>query len=407
MRKDFGSILQSFREASTIILYSGGFFVAKKIAWGTGAGLLFLLLMFWYRKPLVIPVSLFYDSGDPADAVVSRQALQSVVLAMEFFNSRSTSRFFVPFRETDLDLVASVERAVERSSAAVVGGINAPFALQLSGALKRHGLPFLSLSSAASLALPNDLVFRPRPGDGARELGIAARKMGISSYSVIVSGFDSSRVQEFIRGFEMQAGMPPRRTMVFSGDLNKHIEDFERIARGMDAILLVLPDWPAAVAIRELRLRLPHLPVFTSNWAISHRTHLLAGALGEGAITTSFTPEEWDQRENEFVRFVSDTYGADIPPLILAMGYDTVALLDEAVRRAGSAAPHAVARALEELEHVNTAGGTVPMNENGDMQRPASLFTLSAGGWIRISDPETVSLSSKPGIFGRLSREEL
>ena len=362
----------------------------------------FLLL----RKPITYPVALFYDEGDLAGAAISKQALQSVVLAIEFFNSRTSSYRFVPFKETDANVYESIEHAAATGSIAVIGGINAPFASLLADASRRHGMAFLSLASGPLLARSDDFIFRPRPRNGGRELGRAAKSVDISSYSVIVSGFASSNVQDFIRDFEAEAGVPPSRTMVFSGNLNKHIEDFERIAEGMDAILLVLPDWLAAVALRELHLRLPSLPVFASNWAVSHRTPLLAGALGEGAVTGSCTAKEWDDPKLEFIRFVEETYSPPIPPMILAIGYDTVAMLDEAIRRASSGDKRNIADALRGMESVNTVGGTIRIDKNGDMQHEEALFTLCSGRWVRVPSDDSAALrkifslppvSEKPG----------
>lgn len=363
--------------------------------------IIFIAGFLYARRPFTVPVTLFYDERDLAGAVVSKQALQSVVLAMEFFNSRSSEFRFLPFRETDQDIYESIEHAAARGSIAIVGGINAPFASLLADSSRRHGIPFLSLASGTSLARADDFVFRARPRSGGKELGLAAKHLGVSSYSVVVSGFAASHVQEFIRDFESQLGVPPRRTMVFSGNLNKHIEDFERIGKGVDAMLLVLPDWLAAVAMRELRLRLPGLPVFASNWAVSHRTHLLAGSLGEGVVTASFTHPGWDDPEHDFLRFVRDTYASPIPPLILAMGYDTVAMLDEAIRRAGSSDRRAIADALAELTTVHTTGGAIPVDENGDLQHAGAVFILHSGRWVRISDDDPDSLrraltSSRP-----------
>ena len=376
----------------------------KKSVWKiaiSAVTIIFIAGFLYARRPFTVPVTLFYDERDLAGAVVSKQALQSVVLAMEFFNSRSSEFRFLPFRETDQDIYESIEHAAARGSIAIVGGINAPFASLLADSSRRHGIPFLSLASGTSLARADDFVFRARPRSGGKELGLAAKHLGVSSYSVVVSGFAASHVQEFIRDFESQLGVPPRRTMVFSGNLNKHIEDFERIGKGVDAMLLVLPDWLAAVAMRELRLRLPGLPVFASNWAVSHRTHLLAGSLGEGVVTASFTHPGWDDPEHDFLRFVRDTYASPIPPLILAMGYDTVAMLDEAIRRAGSSDRRAIADALAELTTVHTTGGAIPVDENGDLQHAGAVFILHSGRWVRISDDDPDSLrraltSSRP-----------
>ena len=150
--------------------------------------LLFIAGFLYVRRPFTVPVTLFYDERDLAGAVVSKQALQSVVLAMEFFNSRSSEFRFLPFRETDQDIYESIEHAAARGSVAIVGGINAPFASLLADSSRRHGIPFLSLASGTSLARSDDFVFRARPRNGGKELGLAAKSMGVSSYSVIVSG---------------------------------------------------------------------------------------------------------------------------------------------------------------------------------------------------------------------------
>jgi len=381
----------------------------KKSVWKiaiSAVTIIFIAGFLYARRPFTVPVTLFYDERDLAGAVVSQQALQSVVLAMEFFNSRSSEYRFLPFRETDQDIYESIEHAAARGSVAIVGGINAPFASLLADSSRRHGIPFLSLASGTSLARADDFVFRARPRSGGKELGLAAKHLGVSSYSVVVSGFAASHVQEFIRDFESQLGVPPRRTMVFSGNLNKHIEDFERIGKGVDAMLLVLPDWLAAVAMRELRLRLPGLPVFASNWAVSHRTHLLAGSLGEGVVTASFTHPGWDDQEHDFLRFVEETYASPIPPLILAMGYDTVAMLDEAIRNAGSSDRRAIGDALAGLTSVRTTGGEIPVDENGDLQHAGAVFILRSGRWVRISDDDPDSLR-RALTSSRPRREEL
>ena len=381
----------------------------KKSVWKiaiSAVTIIFIAGFLYARRPFTVPVTLFYDERDLAGAVVSQQALQSVVLAMEFFNSRSSEFRFLPFRETDQDIYESIEHAAARGSVAIVGGINAPFASLLADSSRRHGIPFLSLASGTSLARADDFVFRARPRSGGKELGLAAKHLGVSSYSVVVSGFAASHVQEFIRDFESQLGVPPRRTMVFSGNLNKHIEDFERIGKGVDAMLLVLPDWLAAVAMRELRLRLPDLPVFASNWAVSHRTHLLAGSLGEGVVTASFTHPGWDDQEHDFLRFVEETYASPIPPLILAMGYDTVAMLDEAIRNAGSSDRRAIGDALAGLTSVRTTGGEIPVDENGDLQHAGAVFILRSGRWVRISDDDPDSLR-RALTSSRPRREEL
>lgn len=359
-------------------------------------------LILWRRAPVSVPVALLFDGQDTAGAVVSRQALQSVVLAMEYFNSRSSSRKFhlVFLRETDPS--SALRTAAEMKVSAVVGGISVPSPSILSQASNRFGTAVISLAPGSFLAKADDLVFRPRPGTGGRILGAEAKQRGMTSYSVIVSGFESGYTQEFIRDFEAGAGGPPRRTMVFSGDLNKQIEDFGRIASGMDAMLLVLPDWLASIALRELRLRTPGLAVYASNRAVSHRTPLLAGDIGEGLITSAVLPREWFLEGRGFPGFVADTYGEHIPAITLSIGYDAVAMLDAALDRAGTTDPGAVARALAELERVESSAGPAALGAGGDLSLPQGIFSLTKKGWIPVSRSSSPPPSSvTPGKASR------
>ena len=91
-------------------------------------------------------------------------------------------------------------------------------------------------------------------------------------------------------------------TTLLAGDLKKHMDEFDKISLRADAALLILPDWLAAVTVRELRLRRPAMPIYASDWAVSPRTTLLAGALGEGEgriqNTLGMTPAEYADNYN-------------------------------------------------------------------------------------------------------------
>lgn len=361
--------------------------MTKRWFFFSAALLCIISLFFWRRPPTVVSVALLFDGRDTTGAVVSRQALQSVVLAMEHFNSLSSSRKFQPVLLSETDPSSALKAAAKRNVSAVVGGITAPSPSLLSQASNRIGVPVISLAPGSFLAKADDLVFRPRPESGGRTLGAEAKRRGMTAYSAIVSGFESGYVQEFIRDFEAGAGTPPRRTMVFSGDLNKQIDDFGRIASGMDAMLLVLPDWLAAIALRELRLRTPGLAVFASNRAVSHRTPLLAGDPGEGLVTAAVLPREWFSGGSGFPGFVADTYGEHIPPITLSIGYDAVAMLDAALDRAGTTDPGAVARALSEMERIDSSAGPAALDAGGDLSLPQGTFSLTKEGWIPVTRP--------------------
>ena len=174
--------------------------------------------------------------------------------------------------------------------------------------------------------------------------------------------------------------------MVFGGDLEKQIAHFDRIVSGMDAMLLALPDWPATIAFREIRLRAPGIPVFASNRVISHRSPLLASGETGNFYTSAVVPEESFMGREGFYRFVADTYGDHIPPCILAIGFDGVAMLSAALSRTKTPDRHLIAEALVKLDSVDSSTGPVRMDQRGDLAVKNRVMALAPGGWAPLEE---------------------
>lgn len=366
---------------------AGGEAVTGRRFFFFAALVLSISIILWRGRPAeTVKVGVLFDSGDTSEAVISRQALQSVILAMEYFNSRSPSLKMRPFPIYESN-PASAATYAPRDISALITGPGVAFSANLSKVSKKMGIPVISLAAGSLIPGKEDLVFRPRPGTGGFTLGVEAARRGIKNYSVIVSGFDSGYVQEFIRDFEAGLGAPPRRTMVFDGDLVKQIGHFDRIAMGMDAMLLALPDWPAVIAFRELRVRGMDIPVFASNRAISHRSALLAGGMGKDFYTAAVTPGEEFMSSKGFYRFVTDTYGNHIPSCILAMGYDGVAMLNAALAHTKAPDRNSVAGALAELNFVDSSTGSAAVDGRGDLKLKNSVLYLAGEGWVPFEEP--------------------
>lgn len=69
-----------------------------------------------------------------------------------------------------------------------------------------------------------------------------------------------------------------------------------------------------------------------------------------------------------------------------ALGYNCYFLIVDAIKRAGSAEPQAIAKALGETKGLPTALGTLSINKNHDAEMPwASLNTRTASVcmWVK------------------------
>ena len=96
------------------------------------------------------------------------------------------------------------------------------------------------------------------------------------------------------------------------------------------------------------------------------------------AMAGSYCADHWhadlpDPRSRDFVA----RYAADHPQYrsgLAALSYDTVHLLADAIRRAGSTAPEAIRNALAETQGFNGVTGTITFDENGDPEKPVVMI---------------------------------
>ncbi|HCL79112.1 MAG TPA: hypothetical protein DIC53_03995 [Synergistaceae bacterium] len=338
----------------------------------------FLAFAKWRNVPLVVPVALQGEKEDALGSLVYRQTMQSVVLAMEYFNLKSSRVRFapIPLREGQ-SLGSAINGADGQDFSAVVSGAYTASPSFLSALSTNARLPVISLAHGKEFASAGDLLFRPRPGSGGRALGQLAKRRGLKSYAMVYSWPGTVYTKEFLTDFEEGIGFRPLKLVILGRDLDGRQETLGRIGDDVEGVVMMLPDWFAAVALRELRSLYPFIPVYLSDLALSNRTPYLAGDAAQGVVMASFFPREYGSDHDRFLRFVEETYGAELPPAVLLTGYDTVSLLNEAVRRGGSSKSEDVARTLSEI----AAGGdeeSAVLDRNGDM-RPRTVFLSPSG----------------------------
>lgn len=338
----------------------------------------FLAFAKWRNVPLVVPVALQGEKEDALGSLVYRQTMQSVVLAMEYFNLKSSRVRFapIPLREGQ-SLGSAINGADGQDFSAVVSGAYTASPSFLSALSTNARLPVISLAHGKEFASAGDLLFRPRPGSGGRALGQLAKRRGLKSYAMVYSWPGTVYTKEFLTDFEEGIGFRPLKLVILGRDLDGRQETLGRIGDDVEGVVMMLPDWFAAVALRELRSLYPFIPVYLSDLALSNRTPYLAGDAAQGVVMASFFPREYGPDHERFLRFVEETYGAELPPAVLLTGYDTVSLLNEAVRRGGSSKSEDVARTLSEI----AAGGdeeSAVLDRNGDM-RPRTVFLSPSG----------------------------
>ncbi|MFW5636797.1 MAG: ABC transporter substrate-binding protein, partial [Thermodesulfobacteriota bacterium] len=96
------------------------------------------------------------------------------------------------------------------------------------------------------------------------------------------------------------------------------------------------------------------------------------------ALAGSYFADHWhvdlpDPRSKAFAARYEAGH-ARRPGSLAALSYDTVHLLADAIRRAGSAAPKAIRNALADTRDFKGITGTITFDENGDPEKPIVMI---------------------------------
>lgn len=104
-----------------------------------------------------------------------------------------------------------------------------------------------------------------------------------------------------------------------------------------------------------------------------------AEALNNTFITNHYSSGDPDQKIQDFVTAFKAKYSDKSPDAFNALGYDTAYFLVDAIKRAGSAEPDAIRKALEETDGLSLVSGTLTLDEVHDPIKSAAILEYVDG----------------------------
>ena len=249
------------------------------------------------------------------------------------------------------------QRVVEDTGIAAVIG-HSTSSISIPAATLYDSVGVLMLAPGATnpdlLKEGRDLVFRTIPSDeeAGRQLADLAgrqgfRRVGIfyreDSYGEGLAMHLKNRAVSLGMSIGEELAYRPQDDPVYQGVLRDWKES------RLDAIFLAATMPHGAYLIRQAREVGMRLPILGSDGLDSPELLEIAGDRAEGVIVFSvFHPENPDPRVVQFVKRIRERTG-ETPDVWAALGYDTVHLYAEAVRRAGSIVPADVAATLRNM----------------------------------------------------------
>lgn len=254
-------------------------------------------------------------------------------------------------------------------------------------------LPLLSVGSAAPMAKFSPYTFRMQlivnkalPA----VFTLLKEQKGAKTISVIYDTVNNYNVGEMesVKAGVGPAGLELKGVESFStGEQNFSLQ-LTRIAQSNPDLLYVAATTnEAALIINQARALGMKAQILGGAGLNDNRVFQLPGKAAHG-IMTFFPFDAKDTRPvvQNFVKLYADKYKKELPPAYVALGYDAIHLVVDAIKRAGSADREAFRKTLGETAGYEGANGKFRYSGSGDNleQRP-HIFAYGEKGFERIS----------------------
>lgn len=233
---------------------------------------------------------------------------------------------------------------------------------------QKSGIPTMS-TAATSPTLPasvGDVMFMSVFGDNVQTAALADYAIGEGYRSAYLlcspdSSYTSKSCDYFAQVFEKKGG-----TIAGNGSFTLGAADFSAEVTKIQALspapdVIMTPAYPpdAPTFIKQLRAAGVEIPVISIDGVDSQDTISAGGPAVEGLVFTSHGFPAEGTSTADFWAAYEEKYGSPPDSVFAATGYDLVKVIEAAVTAADSTDPAKVRDAIDNLENVQGATGTI------------------------------------------------
>lgn len=270
-------------------------------------------------------------------------------------------------------LTNAASRLVDVENVVAVGGLNdSTFALAAGPIMQAAGVPYV-IAGATLPTLPlqiGEFAFMAPFGDDAQSYAIAdyaVEELGIGSYYMLYDqAYDFTlAVREFAN--ERFAELLGADALLLEDSYRSGDADFSsQIARlreldpQPDAIFMSAVPSDAGNLVQQFREAGFEQPILSADGFDTPLLLDVAGDLANGTyFSTHVALNADDPQVQAFVAAYEEAYGRPPENAFAALGYDTMLIIAEGIRRAGSTDPAAIREALEGIESLDAVTGDI------------------------------------------------
>jgi branched-chain amino acid transport system substrate-binding protein len=198
--------------------------------------------------------------------------------------------------------------------------------------------------------------------------------------SSVSSAYSVGLAQFFKETFTAGGGEIAAEQKFSEGDKDFRAQLTAIRAAGVEAVFVPAYYTEAALLVRqarELGMTIPFLG--GDGWEAPQLLEIGGESLNGCYYSTHFSAEDTAPRAAEFVRRYRERWNGETPGAFAALGYDSVHVLVDAIRRAGTTDGPALRDALAATRSFPGATGDTTIDARRDASKPAAIIAIREG----------------------------
>ena len=292
----------------------------------------------------------------------------------------------------------AVKRLVERDKVvALIGTYGSSLAMAGAEVAEKAKVPGVGTSCTNPLVTQGKkYYFRAcfiDPYQGAAAATYARENLGFKKAAVLMDMTNDYAVglsSFFSKSFKKQGGDVVATLKYSSGDQDFTAQLTELISKNPDIVFMPAYFAEGAIIMKQARELGAKFRLMGADAMDNPDTLKLGGKAAEGFLHTTFPYDPTMPNMSEAAKRFTEAWKATYPDKETnvngALGYNTYFLILDAIKRANSADPQAIAKALAETKDLPTALGLLSINATHDAEMPVGIIEYKDGKRVYVGE---------------------
>ena len=348
--------------------------------------------------PIKIGVYLPLTGQNAFGGQLELEGIQLAQKAQPTVLDRPVELVIVDNKSDKVEAANAVTRLTERDKVPVIiGTYGSSLALAGGEVAERAGVPVIGTSCTNPLVTQGKkYYFRAcfiDPYQGAAAATYAFQNLGFKKAAILMdvaSDYSVGLCNFFKRAYTKLGGEVVADLKYSSGDQDFTAQLTEIISKKPDIVFMPAYFAEGAIIMKQARELGGGFVIMGADAMDNPDTLTIGGSALEGFLHTTFpydvTMPDMGPEAKAFTDAWRAAYPGKDPNVNSALGYNCYNIVLDAIKRAGSDKPEAIAQALAQTKDLPTALGTLTMNETHDAELPVGIIQYKDGKRVYLGE---------------------